>query len=102
ATGAASGRPAADPRKRADPRGCTPPAAVVSQNPAPSGAAAIPRPARRAARLVDLAPSVTGRGFLGCWGNGEVTAHGDAVSLGGAKGKLASAAVGIAGRVSGA
>ncbi|MFM7224094.1 MAG: hypothetical protein ACKO1Y_01460, partial [Actinomycetota bacterium] len=65
-------------------------------------APAIPRPARRAARLVDLAPSVTGRGFLGCWGNGEVTAHGDAVSLGGAKGKLASAAVGIAGRVSGA
>ncbi|MFM8238243.1 MAG: N-acetylmuramoyl-L-alanine amidase [Actinomycetota bacterium] len=65
-------------------------------------APAIPRPARRATRLVDLVPSVTGRGFLGCWGDGEVTAHGDAVSLGGAKGKLASAAVGIAGRVSGA
>lgn len=64
-------------------------------------APAIPRPARRTARLVDLVPSTTGRGFLCCWGDGDVSAHGDAVSLGGAKGKFAAAAVGIAGRVSG-
>ena len=61
----------------------------------------IVRPARRSARLVDLVPSTTGRGLLVCWGDGAVTALGDAVSLGGAQGKFASATVGIAGRVSG-
>ena len=42
-------------------------------------APSLARPAARRSRLVDLVPSATGRGYLCCWSDGEVSAHGHLV-----------------------